>query len=163
MTPKKNRPEPSLRQRALNLLGRREYSALELTRRLAAIGHDLDEIGSIVTDFEQRGWLSDARFAAQVVHSRAGQYGSRRIEQELREKGVDQQTIDGALETRDVEDIDVARALWQKKFGVLAVTPQEKARQIRYLQSRGFPLGVVFKVIGGLSDDDPMQHEDANA
>ena len=59
MTPKKSRPEPTLRQRALDLLGRREYSARELARRLAAFGHDMDEIESIVTNFEQKGWLSD--------------------------------------------------------------------------------------------------------
>lgn len=154
MIPKKNRSEPTLRQRALDLLGRREYSACELTRRLAAFGHDADEIESIVTNFEQKGWLSDARFAEQVVNARAHQYGGRRIEQELRDKGVDQSTIDDALRMRDVDELELVRTLWLKKFGTIPVSQQEKARQVRFLQSRGFPLSLIFKVIGSAVDDE---------
>ena len=154
MTPKKNRSEPTLLQRALDLLGRREYSAQELARRLAAFGHDMDEIASIVTNFEQRGWLSDARFAEQVVNARSRQYGGRRIEQELRDKGVDQATIDTALQMRDVDELELARSLWVKKFGTLPVSQQEKARQVRFLQGRGFPLALIFKVLGSAADDE---------
>lgn len=159
MTPKKSRPEPTLRQRALDLLGRREYSARELARRLAAFGHDMDEIESIVTNFEQKGWLSDARFAEQVVHARAHQYGGRRIEQELRDKGVDQQTIDNALQTLDVDELELARGLWLRKFGTPPLTQQEKARQVRFLHSRGFPLSMIFKVIGSAADDESCNDE----
>lgn len=157
MTAKKSRPELSLRQRALNLVSRREYSRLELSRRLANYGEDADEISAVLSDFEQRGWLSDARCAEQVVHQRQASMGIRRITQELREKGLDAATIEAALEANPVDELEVARSVWQKKFGTPPTTQQEKAKQVRFLQSRGFGLNSIFKVIGGSPDDDVVE------
>lgn len=154
MTPKKNRPEPSLRQQALDLLARREYSAHELQQRLAAAGHDADAIAELVTDFAARGWLSDERFAGQVVRARSQRFGRRRIEQELRSKGVQEATIEQALQDSPVDDAALARSLWQKKFAQPPATAQEKARQVRYLVNRGFALGLVLNIVGGKADDD---------
>lgn len=154
MTKKKSPPEVGLRQKALNLLARREYSGQELRRRLAAGGHDPDEIESLVTNFAEQGWLSDQRFAEQVVANRSRQYGQRRIAQELRDKGVGTETIAAALEGRTTDDEQLARALWLKKFGTAPATPQDKARQVRFLQARGFGLGLILRVIGGRGDDD---------
>jgi regulatory protein len=37
--------------------------------------------------------------------------------------------------------------VWKKRFGVLPRNQNEKARQVRFLQSRGFSLDVIFKVL----------------
>lgn len=153
MMRKKSRSETSLRQRAIDLLARREYSSQELARRLAAYGQDSDEIATIVTDFAREGLLSDTRFAEQLVRSRAGQYSARFIVQQLREHGVDQATIEHALAENEQDDLDAARALWRKKYGRAPVDMKDKARQVRYLQGRGFDLGVILKVIGSDADE----------
>ena len=143
-------PEPSLRERALAYLARREHSRAELARKLAAYCDDRDEINTLLDDFAQRGWLSEARFAEMVVQARHGKFGSRRIAHELREKGVSEETIAAALPEVRESELETARAVWAKKFGALPADAQEKAKQMRFLASRGFGQEIIFKVLKGV-------------
>ena len=47
-----------------------------------------------------------------------------------------------------------ARALWLRKFGTPPAEQKERARQLRFLAGRGFSLSVIYKVVGGESNDD---------
>lgn len=150
------RPEPSLRTRALQCLARREYSRAELQRKLQSYIQSEDEpfeqsvpqeLDALLDDLEARGWLSDERAATQLVHARRGRYGSQRIAHELRQKGIPENLIDAALPQLHASELDAARAVWQKKFGVVPHDQKEKARQVRFLQARGFALDVVFQVL----------------
>ena len=44
-------------------------------------------------------------------------------------------------------ELEAAREVWNKKFGVTPQDEKEKAKQVRFLQSRGFGLEVVFQVL----------------
>jgi regulatory protein len=46
-------------------------------------------------------------------------------------------------------ELERAREVWGRKFGEAATEPKEKARQIRFLVSRGFAAEVVRKVVQG--------------
>jgi len=46
-----------------------------------------------------------------------------------------------------------AQELWQRKFGALAQDQKERARQYRFLASKGFSADVVSKIVGGRSQD----------
>jgi regulatory protein len=52
-----------------------------------------------------------------------------------------------------MQDLEAAHTVWQKKFGELALDSAERARQYRFLASRGFPTEVIRRVIGGLDDE----------
>lgn len=146
-------PEKDLCERALGYLARREYTRVELARKLAAYCEDRDEIEALLDDFARRGWLSEARYVDMVVQARQGKYGSRRIAHELREKGVSEEGVAAALsEVRDGE-LEAARAVWAKKFGSLPADAKEKARQMRFLVSRGFGQETIYKVIRGSSEE----------
>jgi len=112
------KPAISLRQRALDLLARREHSRQELARKLSAYveeGEDRgDEIVALLDDFQKRGWLSDERFAEQVVNTRKSRFGSRKVAHELREKGVAESLVEQA--TAGMDDLVNARTVWQKKL-----------------------------------------------
>ena len=140
-------PETSLRERALGLLSRREHSRLELRRKLAAHSEDADELDALLDDFEKRGWLSAQRFVEQVVHARSGRYGSRYVAHELREKGVAEELITQALPRLKENEFESARAVWAKKFGTPPADVREKAKQMRFLASRGFEREIIFKVL----------------
>jgi len=146
-------PEKDLRERALGYLARREHTRAELARKLAAYCEDRDEIDALLDDFDKRGWLSEARYVDMVVQARQGKFGSRRIAHELREKGVSEEGVAAALsEVRDGE-LESARAVWAKKFGSLPADAKEKARQMRFLASRGFGQETIYKVMrGGLEE-----------
>ena len=146
-------PEPSLRERALAYLARREHSRAELARKLAVYCEDRDEINTLLDDFAQRGWLSEARFAEMVVQARHGKFGSRRIVHELREKGVSEEAIAAALPEVRENELETARAVWAKKFGALPADAKEKARQMRFLASRGFGAETIRRVVQGKEGD----------
>ena len=141
-------PEKSLRARALDALSRREHSRMELMRKLAPHTDNPDELTILLDDLQTRGWLSDARFAEQVVNVRQSRYGSRKLAFELREKGVDEDLINATLVNLRDTELERARAVWERKFGQIPASAQEKAKQIRFLQSRGFVWEVIRKILG---------------
>ena len=143
----------SLRAQALTLLARREYSRQELARRLAQYTEDADEIPPLLDDFEKRGWLSETRVVEQVLASRRRRFGSQKITQELRQKGLSDEAIAGARETLKAGEFDTAREIWRRKFPVPPANANERARHMRFLQGRGFSLDVIRKVISRADDD----------
>ncbi len=141
----------NLRERALASLARREHSRTELARKLLAHA-DAEEINAVLDRLEQEGLLSNARFAESLANSRAGRHGSLRLKSELREKGVPEAEAAEVVRLARQNDLEVARAVWLKKFGRAPVDAMERAKQYRFLASRGFPSDVVRRVVGGDED-----------
>jgi regulatory protein len=145
---RKERPPRTLKQRAVGMLARREYSRSELAARLAATGALRSEIDPVLDELERAGYLSDARFASAVVRQKAGGYSKRAIAHALREKGVAGPAAQEALAALDGEDeFAQALALWRRRFGKAPADEREKARQVRFLVSRGYATSVVFRVL----------------
>jgi regulatory protein len=142
----------TLRERALNLLARREHSRAELARKLAPHG-EADELAALLDDLERENLLSNARYAEMLAHARSGRHGSLRLKADLREKGVAAAVIESTLADARETDLETARAIWLKKFGQLPRDAAERAKQMRFLASRGFPAEVVRRVVGGAEDE----------
>ena len=58
-----------------------------------------------------------------------------------------------AMEELRGTELARAREVWARKFGEPATEPKEKARQIRFLVSRGFAAEVVRRVVQGAGED----------
>jgi regulatory protein len=135
---------------ALKLLARREHSARELKRKLAARGIAGDEAAAAVEHAIAEDWQSDARYAAMLVRTRvAGGYGPVRIEAELEVAGVPADQVRAALDEAAVDWRALAIEVHAKKFGRLPKNPAERAKQYRYLQGRGFDAGQVSAALKG--------------
>jgi len=141
----------SLRNRALGLLARREHSRTELQRKLVAHAEEPQELIDLLDDLARRGWLSDARFAEALVHDKQAKFGSARLAYELRERGVEESVIRGQLDGLKESEFERAHQVWQSKFGVLPEDAKARAKQMRFLQSRGFSLDVIVKIMRGNS------------
>ena len=139
----------SLKERAVKMLARREHTRRELARKLAADAEDPVKIERLLDELEARGWLSETRVAEQVIHTRRGRFGARRIERDLRGKGVSEEAVAAALPQLKEGELEAARGVWRRKFGREPRTASERGRQVRFLQGRGFELEVIFKVIKG--------------
>ena len=149
--------QKSLRQRALDYLGKREYSYAELGQKLKtylAEDEDFELITAILEDFKTRGWLSDARFTEQIVHARSHKFGASKIANELREKGVASDLIESAIEQVKENELDNAKEIWRKKFKKSPDSREEWARQARFLQGRGFGFDTIKKVLNSKLEDD---------
>ncbi|BBP00007.1 recombination regulator RecX [Sulfuriferula nivalis] len=137
----------SLRARALDALARREHTRLELQRKLSPHSEDPEILSRLLDDFEQRGWLSDARYAEQRAHASQSRYGSRKIEYELRQQGVAESLISTTLDNLKASEFERALQVWLKKYGTPANTPKDRNQQMRFLQSRGFEMEVIYRVV----------------
>ena len=140
-------PPPTLRARALKALARREHSRQELQAKLRPFAEDPGEIGPLLDDLEKRGWLSEARFVEHTTTIRRRRFGAARILHELREKGVSDAALSTAQSQLKDGEIEAARAVWKKKFGSLPATLEERAKQARFLASRGFSAEAVRTVL----------------
>ena len=146
-------PEPgTLRERALGLLARREHSRVELARKLDTAGFDREEIGILLGAFEAKNWLSDQRFAESYVADHRARAGSIKLAYDLRQRGVPDSIIENVLSDNRDSELERAREVWKKKFGVPPADAGDKAKQFRFMQSRGFTPEVIRRAIGG--DDD---------
>lgn len=152
----KSKPEPkpgSLRERALGYLARREHSRAELTRKLELAGFPAAEIKPLLDEFEEKNWLSDRRFAESWVADHRAKAGSVKLAYELRQRGVEADIIEAVLsECRD-DELERAREVWARKFGSARADAAEKARQSRFMQSRGFTTEVIRRVLDAAGDD----------
>jgi regulatory protein len=148
------RVESEARRVALGLLARREHSSLELAYKLSARGFDADRVASLLHRLSAEGLLSDARFAESFVRARRDKgYGPVRIRGELRERGVDSETIEACLDQSDVAWLRLVASVRAKRFGLdLPGDFRERARQTRFLQQRGF---TVEQIRGVLADTEP--------
>ncbi|MBL0038687.1 MAG: recombination regulator RecX [Nitrosomonadales bacterium] len=146
------KPELSLHTRAIKYLVRREHSRAELHAKLLLKATPDDDVDRILDELAARGWLSDSRAAEQLVRMRRNRFGMQRIAHELRQKGIGEDLINDALpQMRDTE-LEAARNIWQRKFGIVPEDAKEKAKQLRFMQSRGFMSDVIFKVLRGTDD-----------
>ena len=143
----KARAEPSLRGRALRALARRELSRAELHAKLLPHVAEADDVGALLDDLERRGWLSDARALDQTVRVRSTRFGTQRIAHELRQKGISDELISAVIPQLKEGELEAARAVWQRRFATPPQDQKEKAKQVRFLQSRGFSMDVIFKVM----------------
>jgi regulatory protein len=171
---KKKKQSPSLKARALRLLSMREYSRKGLAAKLEesaarmlkfkSAEEDSDEVApststsltvqieAVLDDFEARGWLSDQRFAEALVRRRSERFGARKIQDELTQAGIDSSKTADLLKTLKETEYQRAHGLWLRKFGVVASEQKERARQYRFLASKGFSSAVVSKIVAGRLD-----------
>lgn len=133
----------SPRDIAIALLARREYARAELASRLAHKQVPPEEIDVCLNALAEQGLQSDARFAESFIRSRIlrGQ-GVRRIDSELRQRGIDAITYTAALaEVEAQEGVDwfeLARETLSRRFSTPGDSPKEQARRERFLANRGF-------------------------
>ena len=145
-------PESVARTILLNQLTGRARTRSELATKLSS--RDVpDEIATRLLDrFEEVGLVDDAAFAREWVEQRQSGRGlaKRALAQELRRKGIDDETAREALDEIDADDeIEVARALVRSKLRTMRGLDRDKAvrRLVGMLARKGHSAGVAFRVV----------------
>jgi regulatory protein len=145
--------QPTLRERALRLLARREHSRAELGRKLAARVEPEDDLEALLDDLSRGKLLSDERYAESRAHALSRKFGAARIAHELRATGLDKELAQRTAAAARATEVERARAVWARKFRTAPTTREERARQMRFLQSRGFSFDAIRAVIQGADED----------
>ena len=138
------------RKKAMDLLARREHARGELLTKLEKAGFESAIALDAILRLQAENLQSDARFAESFVQSRFNQgKGPVRIRQELRERDVAPATIDAAFSEFGADWQALARQTRERKFGTeLPREFKEKARQMRFLQYRGFEQEQITAAVG---------------
>ncbi len=146
-----NKPgfQPSLKGRALRLLSQREHSRSELERKLATHEQVPGELAKALDELQARDFINEGRVVESVVHRRASKLGVARVRQELAAKGLSGEAVAAAMEGLRETELSRAREVWRKKFGRPPEDAAEKAKQMRFLLTRGFAAEVVRCVVQG--------------
>ncbi len=128
------------RKKAMDLLARREHAADELVAKLVKSGFDEDNSRAAVSALASEGLQDDVRYVESLVQTRVRQgKGPERIRAELRQRRVADRLGERAIEAADVDWIALAREVRERKFGTgMPADFKDKARQMRFLQYRGF-------------------------
>lgn len=133
--------EQAIREKAIQLLARREYSVRELQTKLGAT-FDSEQVEQVLLGLAEQGLQSDERFANGLVRGRVNQgHGPIRIQAELKQKGIEPSLIQQAMDANGVDWFEQALATYQRRFGTHHATDMKiRAKQMRFLQYRGFSL-----------------------
>ena len=144
-----------LKKRALYYLGKREYSRLELQKKINAFAQELEidtqNIKNLLNDLEGNNWLSDQRFTEQFIFSKKNKYGVEKIRYELKMRGVDDTIINSELVKIKSENYLLAKKIWSKKFDDTPHSQEERNKQIRFLQGRGIDIELIHQILSGKS------------
>ncbi len=144
-----------LEMRALRYLAQREYSRRELEQKLSihARSSAPEALSSVLDKLEQNGFLSAERVVEQIIRTRRSRFGSQRIVHELKEKGIDEHLIHSVLPSLKETELEAAFKIWQKKFGELPGTREERGKQMRFMMSRGFSMEVIQRVLSQANEE----------
>lgn len=128
------------RNLAMNWLARREHSQAELRDKLAARELPPGIIDDTVAQLASEGLVSDERFAESFITARMrkGQ-GPVRIRAELKKRGVGADLVHLHVHDAGHDWFALACEVRAKKFGAAVPAEfREKAKQMRFLEYRGF-------------------------
>jgi len=131
----------------MRFLARREHSREELRRKLVSRLAEGDDLEAVLDELAQRGCLSDARFAEQVARAKARRYGPLKVAYYLKGRGVGEEAISAGVRAAGDEGPASLEAIWRRRFREPAATDRERARQVRFLQGRGFALDEILKFL----------------
>ena len=130
----------NIRNKAMDLLARREHSEQELRQKLKTREYDADAIDETLQALKEDRLQSDERFTESYVNHRfnAG-VGPLKIRYELRQKGVSDRLADEFLEpSSDQWDELMTRQRIRKYGASIPNDYAERMKQARFLQNRGF-------------------------
>ncbi len=139
-----------IKHAALTLLSYRKRSKQELKQRLIEKGFSLPNIEDTIHYLESKQYINDRDFAESFardkVHNTA--MGPLRLSVELKKHGIDQTTIQSVLDTAysemPISDL-ITRLINKKKYNIN--DHREKAKCLRFLQGKGYPLDQIFSVM----------------
>ena len=132
-----------------------------MSRKLAAHADSREQLGRVLDELEAAGLLSNQRFADSLVHRKAERFGTALIRHELRSHRLDADLVEEKVAELGISEMARAHALWQRRFGHPPGSPQERARQLRFLVARGFRSDIVRRVVAGAGRPDFEETDEA--
>jgi regulatory protein len=133
-----------LKARALRYLARREHSRAELQRKLAPHATSRDELDALLDQLVAKKQLCDERYAEERARTLSRKYGPAKIRHDLGSQGIAEDIVERVCAG---DELERARSILSRKYRDPASTREERARRARFLQSRGFSMDVIARLL----------------
>ena len=175
----KSRPTKSAREAAVDCLSRRALTYCELETRLTEKGYESAEVEGVLRRLLEMGYLNDQELALTFSKDRLQRYSRRRVQQDLRNRGLEPELIEQALGSTYSGDAELLQCLtlakrwwvqegkhWDQRVHqdkTKKSLPRElwlQQKIARKLVQRGYPSIMVQNVLYQIQT---INNEDANA
>jgi regulatory protein len=141
-------------ERAIDLaykaVARRDLTVTELRARLERKHVPPEAIDDAIAELEETGFLDDARYARQFAEDKREleQWGTDRIAQDLRRRGIAPQLIDAAVATHDRDsELRTALLLLRERYPKAPRDDRERDRAWQMLVRRGYSPDISYDAI----------------
>ena len=146
------------REKALYLLEHRSHSKRELTEKVARTAASREAAQAAADKLEEMGLLDDRAYARGLARELFGRkrYGARRVEQELRRKGIGREIIGEVLE-EDGDDAGAREAraqVLERRYPAGREDEKTRRRAVAALQRMGYPYDQVRSLLEELAGED---------
>ncbi len=144
---------------AYRYLTYRPRSRAEIESKLLDRGFTDDVVRQVISDLIRLDYVNDREFARQWTRSRVRLrgFGRRRIEQELRSKGIDKEIIRQTVAElfSDDSEFETAMRMARKKLATMKAVDRETRRRrlAGFLERKGFSFEIISKVLRETVDD----------
>lgn len=141
----RERSYPFAMDKAVTLLATRARTEKEIVDALHQNAYPDTTIARVMARLHEVGYIDDSEFAGHWASSRAAKgVGARRIRMELRQKGVSQDEIDGALSAMDADEMLAGAVKTAEKAarGRDLASPADRQKVIAALARRGYDYSV---------------------
>jgi len=145
----KARPRISLIGRAIKYLSNRDHSQFELRKKLLPHANSEEELDEVIKKLIDKGYLSNQRFTESFIASKSKKFGMRKITQVLQQHQLDSEILKTEVEKLRESEPQRCYEIWERKFGQVTKEPNELAKQIRFLASRGFSHEIIMGIVKG--------------
>jgi len=140
---------------ALHYLEHRPRTVQEVRRRLERAGFSVEVIDQVVARLKALGYLDDWAYARAYVQGRlAGRgYGPRRLQAELRRRGVPPDVVEATLDAAlsETDPLEIARPLARRRWKLLCQNEPDRRKRrqklIAFLQRRGFSSEIAYRLL----------------
>jgi len=151
--------------RALYLLSIKDYPAKKLRDKLTDAGCDAQTADQTVARMEELGLVNDERYARHLAQDlfTYKHYSARRIEQELRQKGISRKIAAQAAENFRSEEQDLQQAIdfLKKKYYNKIMSEDSRRKTVQGMLRAGFDYDTVRRAMDAclcmLNDEDEYQ------
>lgn len=149
-------PQARLRDYALWLLARREYSEQQLRLKLQQRAENPEDVLIILAQLQAKGWQSDQRCGEQWLrHCLQKGYGRLKVQAVLRQKGLSSAQISALLAEVEIDWFSQAVATYNKQFFTAITDADERQKRYRFLQQRGFRHDEICEALAVQIDQQP--------
>ncbi len=139
-------------EKALYLLEHRAHSKKELAEKIARAEYDRDAAAKAADRMEELGLLDDEAYARSLARELFGRkkFGARRVKQEMRQKGIDEETVAAVLEEFAPQTDgtrDAIREIIEKKYPAAFEDEKVRRRAVAALQRYGYVFEDILAVL----------------